>query len=167
MGAWGSWPTCSVTCGSGTKTRTRSIITQKSGNGAACKSTSEQQACATGIICPVNCVMGAWGSWTTCTKNCGTGTQTRTRSVKTHKAGSGAPCGSTSQQQNCNTNICPVDCVVGEWGSWSTCTKNCGTGMQTRTKRITTQQAGMGAACGSTSQEQNCNTNVCPVDCVV
>ena len=44
---WGDFGTCSVTCGGGTQTRTRSITTPVANGGAACGATSESQSCST------------------------------------------------------------------------------------------------------------------------
>lgn len=79
----------------------------------------------------------------------------------------------------------PVDCVEGQWGSFGTCSKSCGTGQYTRTREPVRQPAS--GACGLTNQKhctqgwgggtpcdalrwsdtQDCNKHACPVDCVV
>ena len=54
-----------------------------------------------------------------------------------------------------------VDCVVSSWGSWSSCSKTCGSGTQSRSRSITTQQSGGGAACPTLTSTQSCNTQCC------
>jgi hypothetical protein len=48
----------------------------------------------------------------------------------------------------------PVDCVIGDWGAWTTCTAPCGrTGIQTRT-RVYTPPTNGGKACPATPEQQ-------------
>ncbi|XP_061167956.1 serine-rich adhesin for platelets-like [Saccostrea echinata] len=59
-----------------------------------------------------------WSAWSNCTKQCGTGSQTRTRSCNNPtRQGSGADCsGALSQTQDCNTNLCPPNEVEKNYG---------------------------------------------------
>ena len=45
LSEWWDWSSCSVTCGNGTMTRTRDIVTQPVGGGAACGATEDETAC--------------------------------------------------------------------------------------------------------------------------
>ena len=57
----------------------------------------------------VDCVWGTWGTWTTCSKSCGSGVQVRTKDVDTHEENGGTACsGSSIEQQNCETAVCPA-----------------------------------------------------------
>ena len=53
----------------------------------------------------------------------------------------------------------PVNCVVGTWGSWSTCIEiNCtGTGRQSRHRAVTTSPACGGMGCPPTSESRSCD----------
>eukprot|EP01127_Copromyxa_protea_P011653 TRINITY_DN294_c0_g1_i1.p1 TRINITY_DN294_c0_g1~~TRINITY_DN294_c0_g1_i1.p1 ORF type:complete len:1674 (-),score=432.23 TRINITY_DN294_c0_g1_i1:61-4824(-) len=166
--AWSAYGQCSVPCGGGTQTSTRTIAVTAANGGSDCTgATSQTQKCNT-QACPVDCVLGDWSAWGSCSASCGGGTQTQSRSVVTAAANGGAACtGATSQSQKCNTQACPVNCVLGDWSAWGSCSASCGGGTQTQTRSVVTAAANGGAACtGATSQSQKCNTQACPVDCV-
>ena len=61
-------------------------------------------------FCPnlVNGQWGSWGSFSTCTKTCGTGTQIRVRECNNPPpSDGGSDCiGAAEDTQNCNTNAC-------------------------------------------------------------
>ena len=55
-----------------------------------------------------------------------------------------------------------VDCVMGEWKEWNTCTKSCGAGTKSRIRGIMVEPAFEGNKCGSTIDTVDCNINPCP-----
>ena len=56
-----------------------------------------------------------------------------------------------------------VDCQLGQWAGWESCTAPCGGGTQTSTRVILQEAAHGGAACaGDLNRVQGCNTNDCP-----
>ena len=73
-------------------------------------------------VCPVDCKWYPWGRWAACTQTCRTGqkmgTKIRTRKVKVHAKGTGAKCGSNSEESvPCGKfPECPVD---GIWSNWT------------------------------------------------
>ena len=61
----------------------------------------------------------------------------------------------------------PIDCVVGEWGVWTSCDKPCGGGTQKRTRSVLTARRNKGIECPPLEETQPCNQESCSVDCVV
>ena len=60
----------------------------------------------------------------------------------------------------CDVDI--ADCIWASWGDWSTCTKTCGGGTQTRTRKVETYETKVGDCIGEPIEEQECNTGICP-----
>ncbi|XP_062579319.1 coadhesin-like [Saccostrea cucullata] len=171
-GGWSSWSgygSCTRSCGSGTQSRSRSCTNPRPAHGGrSCSgSTSSSRSCNT-HNCPIN---GGWSSWSgygSCTRSCGSGTQSRSRSCTNPRpAYGGTSCsGSTSSSRSCNTHNCPIH---GGWSSWSgygSCSKTCGTGSQSRSRSCTNPAPRYnGNSCsGSTTSSRNCNTHNCPID---
>jgi hypothetical protein len=111
---------------------------------------------------PIHCVWSPWSDWSTCSLDCGSGTQTRSRSIWQDAFYEGDACGDIfNGQQSCNTQPCPEDCVYF-WNPWSDCSVPCAGGTQTRTINITTPAQNNGAPCPTTSPEsKTCNTGSC------
>ena len=106
VGEFRDFSVCSNTCGGGTQTRSRTVITPKSGNGKECPPLSETQPCNT-QICPVNCEVSAYSDFDDCSRTCGGGIQTRTRTIIQNQVGTGAPCPTPlSDTIACNTGAC-------------------------------------------------------------
>ena len=98
-GDWTEWSACSVDCGGGTQTRTRSVEVEPEGGGAACPALTDSQACNT-QGCAVDCVLGPWGNWGPCSAECN-GSQLRIRNVTTQPSNGGAACGQTTESRDC------------------------------------------------------------------
>ena len=166
MQNWEAWTSCSVTCGAGSKSRTRKIFTKAANGGKACGLTTATADCAAGP-CPINCQVNGWSAWSPCSAECGGGASTRERSVATHATLDGYTCPHLTERKACNTEFCPVDCVVGTWESWTLCTKTCGGGSQKRVRHPIHAAAFGGKACEHVNEMKSCNSQACPVDCVM
>ena len=56
-----------------------------------------------------------------------------------------------------------VDCEWSDFSEWTQCTRECGTGWQSRKRTEETLAQNGGADCQGRAQEvQNCNTHRCP-----
>lgn len=170
-GSWGSYGTCSKTCGTGTKTRTRTCDNPAPiGNGAACPGSSSEDADCNTQPCPIDGMWADWGSWGTCSTTCGGGNQNRTRNCTNPEPQyGGADCVGNAQDspQTCNTNPCPIDGEWATWGSWGDCSVTCGGGSQWRNRTCTNpapQYGGSDCVGNITDSPQDCNTQVCIID---
>jgi len=146
--------------------RYRSITVQMQFNGKACGATTDVQDCNT-HRCPVDCELETWSSWGSCSRTCGGGRHTKTRAIKREAAHGGEQCGETSMSEGCGDLHCPVDCIMGDWSSWTACTASCGTGSQSRTRSPLREGQYNGVACSTHAHQdvQTCNDHNCPIDC--
>mmetsp|Transcript_35950 Transcript_35950/g.86566 ORF Transcript_35950/g.86566 Transcript_35950/m.86566 type:complete len:751 (+) Transcript_35950:52-2304(+) len=154
---------CSATCGGGFQTLTREVITYPSGS-AACPVLQVKRPCNTGA-CPVDCILSPFTQWSECTKQCGAGTQQRMRQVVVQPSDDGLPCPDLIQQRLCNIHPCDANCRLGAWSTWSSCSKQCGTGHRVRSREVVQPARGEGS-CPSTHspfrfQREACNTTLC------
>ena len=86
-----------------TSTNTTSEITSLSTS----TETSTQAVISTTLEI-INCTWGSYGEWTTCTKTCGGGEKTRSRSEETSASNGGLDCeGNSTERSSCNEDSCP------------------------------------------------------------
>ena len=174
MSLWRPWSACSASCGVGHRSRRRSVMVAPAFYGAACPALQQTEACTSTDrpSCPVDCVTSIFTAWSPCTRSCGAGTQTRHRTVQIAAFMGGQACGDLLQTMSCNTQSCPVDCVMAPWASWTRCmhedqTRQCGPGTRTRQRSVTLATAHGGAACGAKMETEWCSERPCPVDCLM
>eukprot|EP00854_Cymbomonas_tetramitiformis_P002776 gene2777-3559_t len=139
------------------------------GVGAECAVGSQ---CDTGLcpegVCtepPVNCEVTAWTAFSDCSAACGGGEYSRNRTITRDPAYGGMACPTLAQTLTCNTQACPVDCVVSAWAVVTPCSANCSGGTQNYTRAVEVQPAFGGEGCGALEKQEACNTRSCPGDC--
>ena len=161
-----AWSACSKSCGAGSQSRSRSVVTATAHGGYACPYLEETRGC-NAHACAVHCVVSSFGAWSTCSKSCTAGSTSRSRTVTTAAAHGGYACPYLEETQSCNHGACPLHCATSSFGAWSTCTKSCGNGAQSRSRSVTAVAAHGGYVCPYLAQTQACNTHACPTDAVV
>ncbi|XP_078487952.1 uncharacterized protein LOC100179634 isoform X3 [Ciona intestinalis] len=153
--AWSSWSSCSVPCGRGTRSRSRSC-------GGGLPGVEDQ--CPGSDMITEECIVGncpfwtAWSNWSGCTVTCGGGSQSRSRICMNGVAGSGCP-GSGSETLTCNNMACPR---WSDWNTWSSCSKTCGAGKRSHSRICLDGNQNDIGCVGPLSVEEYCNGNACP-----
>lgn len=164
LAPWGEWSECTVTCGAGWRSKYRQCPT--------CDINDYRnklfQPCMINSYCPVDGNWGPWYPWQPCSKSCGTGIRTRTRScIYPPPAHGGKDCaGKSDDKDTCNTKPCPVDGNWTLWTPWSSCTESCGPGTMKRTRTCSNPQPMYrGKQCKGTGYAiKKCENIRCPQD---
>lgn len=155
---WGAWGACSNKCGSGTQSRSRTVTcvreddqtvparecTQK---GITMPASTESQTCSDQSGCSYRWSPGAWGPYGRCSSTCGSGTQSRSRTVRCERSDgvgvadsfcSGQAKPEETESKACtDTSTCTYEWRTGLYGRWSDCSNDCGSGTQERTRPVT------------------------------
>merc|ERR1719450_1236957 len=129
------------TCG-GMKHLTRQVIVSPNSFGMACpplfyesKNGTAGMKCSQ-FHCPINCQVSEWSDFSACSKECGGGTQGKTRSVLIKPKNGGTECDATIEERPCNTGSCDRDCTLMPWTEWEPCSMACGGGIQERVRKV-------------------------------
>uniref|UniRef100_A0A480PJG6 Hemicentin-1 n=3 Tax=Sus scrofa TaxID=9823 RepID=A0A480PJG6_PIG len=166
---WSAWRSCSVTCGKGIQKRSRLCNNPSPANGGKpCQGSDSEMRNCQPKLCPVDANWSEWSPWEECTRTCGRGNRTRTRTCNNPSAQHGGrPCeGSAVGLIMCNVRPCPVHGAWSTWQPWGTCSASCGKGTQTRTRLCNNPPPSFdGSYCdGTETQMQVCNERHCPID---
>lgn len=166
--SWSDWRKCSVTCGGGTQTRSRSCNNPPVAHGGKnCSGPNEMtQNCNDDILCPVDGGWSGWGNWGRCDKSC---FKTRIRKCnRPSPSNNGKQCpGPPTERLRCSFD----ECLGGNggggkglrlnpdfrdegsgdgslvriaewtiWSEWSACSSTCGRSLKFRYRTCTTRQ---------------------------
>ena len=72
---------------------------------------------------PIDCVMTGWNAAAACSKSCGGGTQSQTRSITRNAQHGGTACGETQRDRGCNNFACPT--YKFKTTRWYKCSHRC------------------------------------------
>uniref|UniRef100_A0A8C7PTR8 Adhesion G protein-coupled receptor B2 n=1 Tax=Oncorhynchus mykiss TaxID=8022 RepID=A0A8C7PTR8_ONCMY len=157
---WSSWSLCSVTCGRGSRTRTRNCVS--GGEAKLCGGPEKQTKLCNIAVCPVEGQWLDWAPWSRCSATCSTGSQQRQRrcSASVHVW---AECkGPHQETRECTNPSCGGGGNWGSWNHWSLCSKTCDSGWQRRF-RMCEGTGIQGYPCdGSGEEVRSCNDKKCP-----
>lgn len=108
---WSGWSSCSVMCGGGVSARSRHVLQQMLNGGEPCGDVSETDTCNLDS-CDEDCELSAWSPWSGCSKPCGGGHLTSTKTVVAPPRGDGKCPGEFAPErlrtQQCNEQACTV-----------------------------------------------------------
>jgi len=96
--------------------------------------------------------------------NCG-GRETMKRDVVVIPNPVGMQCPRLERQRRCSQKQCPMDCIMSMWSGWSKCSKDCGGGVQVKTRSVLTKPKSGGLGCDAGQEARPCNTGSCDIDC--
>ncbi|XP_056651227.1 adhesion G protein-coupled receptor B2 isoform X7 [Monodelphis domestica] len=158
---WSQWSVCSLTCGQGLQVRTRSCVS--SPYGTLCSGPlRETRTCNNTDTCPVPGLWEEWGPWSLCSRTCGRGSRSRTRTCVPPQHGGKTCEGPELQTKLCNLAACPVEGQWLEWGPWSRCSVSCANGTQQRSRRCSVAAHGWGECRGAHADARECSNPECP-----
>ncbi|XP_059412451.1 adhesion G protein-coupled receptor B2 isoform X7 [Carassius carassius] len=158
---WSSWSLCSVTCGRGTRTRSRICVLPQHGS-KGCGGPEVQTKLCNIAVCPVEGQWLDWAAWSQCSVSCGSGTQQRQRRCSVSVHGWAECKGPHAETRECTNPSCGGGGNWGAWNHWSLCSKTCDSGWQRRF-RMCEGTGIQGYPCdGSGEEVRSCNDKKCP-----
>ncbi|XP_052788091.1 hemicentin-1-like [Mya arenaria] len=163
-GGWGYWSPCTLSCGSGTRTRIRLCNNPApQHDGLFCSGEESQLDYCNSEPCPVHGGWTEWSDYGECSASCGGGHRRRFRSCSSPPPSTnGRLCsGAIDDSQTCNSQPCPVDGRWGEWLEWTTCSQTCDTGRMYRTRECIGTRHGGRQCRGDSEQIMNCVLKPC------
>jgi len=118
----------------------------------------------------VDCEIGDWVAQmcsVPCDDELKGGFQAMEREVIQNSNENGVPCDKISlrEQIKCSQFPCPVDCKLDRWSGYSSCSKDCGGGIKTRSRGIVDVPKNGGASCDTQQEVVACNVGSCDRDC--
>eukprot|EP00923_Selenidium_pygospionis_P043681 GHVN01075401.1.p1 GENE.GHVN01075401.1~~GHVN01075401.1.p1 ORF type:complete len:405 (+),score=35.87 GHVN01075401.1:180-1217(+) len=165
VSAWQDWSDCDVSCGSGRRTRSRTVKESELPiEGDVCPYLDDTGTCTSPERpnCPVDCEVGNWAAWGPCSTTCGPGLKTRTRVITEQPQHGGDACPPLDDNADCQVLECPVDCIVGVWSEWSTCPVSCQGSIVSRRRSILQAPEHGGDPCpDELYEEMACATDPC------
>ncbi|XP_022529483.2 thrombospondin type-1 domain-containing protein 4 [Astyanax mexicanus] len=165
--------TCSATCGPGVQRREVLCLTRGGGrggnDGGECvgEKPADMKACNGGLCTPT--ALWYTGPWGQCSSPCGNGNQRRDV-ICVQKMGSDFTVAAASKCSHLDkpspVQTCELQPCRAQWFTteWSTCSRSCGKGLQTREVRCVSADKQHSIDCDLESkpeQEQLCNTLPC------
>jgi len=101
---WTDWSSCSVSCGGGSQSRSRTIKTAQKNGGKCDVILSETRSCNT-QVCPVDCEVSSWSAFGPCINVNGVLKKTRTKTITKQASNGGTACPPASELKD--EQVCP------------------------------------------------------------
>ncbi|XP_036396447.1 thrombospondin type-1 domain-containing protein 7B [Megalops cyprinoides] len=173
---WSAWSACSTSCGSGVKVRSKWLREKPFNGGRPCPKLDLKNQVSEAVPCYSECSQYVWvtESWSVCTINtldklpeCGEGVQSRkVRCVRKGSEVQGDPvddslCDPEEMPVRAQTCFlpCPDDCVMSQWGQWSSCPLPCDQSSVRSRRRDALRLPENGKTCPEDNQTEACILN--------
>ncbi|CAG2224126.1 HMCN [Mytilus edulis] len=134
---WSLWSTCDVTCGNGSMSRSRSC-SRLEFEGKDCEGNTTDIGVCENPACPIDGNWSTWLSWGECSLTCGDGgirQRNRTCSDPVPMFGGNECDGDGTTTGPCQDNPCPINGAWSDWNPWEKCSKTCGSGTKSRSRK--------------------------------
>ncbi|XP_069894326.1 thrombospondin type-1 domain-containing protein 7B [Dipodomys merriami] len=172
---WSSWGPCSSSCGIGVRIRSKWLKEKPYNRGRPCPKLDLKNQVHEAVPCYTECNQYSWvvEHWSPCKINnelrsprCGRGIQSRKiRCVSTANV-EGEPMNTSLCNQNeappetqsCSL-LCSNDCVMSDWGTWTTCPQSCDPQTMQRRTRHLLRPLLSSRTCAEDSQVRPCLLN--------
>lgn len=111
------------------------------------------------------CLYHEWSSWSAC-PDCSFETVYKKRNRNIDQTLINITCSEIDEERPCDIPKCTCidgyncECILSDWSSWSTCSKSCGLGSQTRERNYISK--GLNCSYEPLIQNQDCNPECCP-----
>ncbi|XP_006824202.1 thrombospondin type-1 domain-containing protein 7A-like [Saccoglossus kowalevskii] len=179
LSPWSEWSTCSKTCGTGMKTRSRYLKEREHNNGRQCPYINENNDIVQEVPCHTDCSHYVWVAepWLECDvytykgELCGAGWQRREVQCMSRLPGKQDAivdpmyCDKLVQPEGARVPCvqpCPGDCVVSDWSEWSQCDHPCSKeALRHRHRFIERHPSLDGGICPVLNETQGCSDTVC------
>uniref|UniRef100_A0A6Q2XA47 Thrombospondin type-1 domain-containing protein 7A n=1 Tax=Esox lucius TaxID=8010 RepID=A0A6Q2XA47_ESOLU len=169
---WSPWSPCSTPCGGGLKIRSKWLREKSFNGGRPCPKLDLKNQVYEAIPCQSACRQFEWvvEAWSTCTINtvteasaCGEGLQSRRNgTVGQVNSLDDSLCNQEDpmpvRTQTCILP-CPGDCVMSQWGSWSSCPLSCDPTESRRRRRHVLRLPSPEGTCPEDIQTEACVLN--------
>ncbi|XP_048455532.1 thrombospondin type-1 domain-containing protein 7B [Rhincodon typus] len=175
LSEWSNWSVCSKSCGSGIQIRSKWLREKSYNGGRPCLKLDVKNQVYDRVPCHRDCSKFSWVAepWSDCRINkksmhkCGEGVQTRKVRCVNNTADR---LQESVDDELCNYDEmpigarecslhCPNDCVMSDWGHWSTCPKECNIlNIRVRT-RYPLRLPADGKTCPKISEVEPCTLN--------
>lgn len=165
-GAWSEFSRCSVSCGNGRKVRTRECLNKfnepiKISNICPGSQFDAVQCNASSVLCKQNGIWSSWLPWSRCDSFSCRRYRSRICESSTSKYGKKECVGKAREHKACDPKHCVLLGIWSQWLSWSLCSKSCGGGTRSRTRRCPGEQYKQ-VRCGAKRWEAGkCNLQPC------
>ncbi|XP_023932361.1 SCO-spondin isoform X5 [Lingula anatina] len=158
---WSGYGDCSVTCGTGVQSRSRTC--ERGVAGVDCPGSEVDSRECVLASCKAPAAWTEWGSFSACSVTCGTGSRMRARTCKGGRPGIDCP-GKALETPICKIRDCsPAPPRKAFWGEWkdTECSVTCGAGILLQVRECVGGSPGVDCA-GSGEKTKLCVLKSCP-----